>query len=73
MPKVSVCVEVPEEHYRALAGEAGRRGVTVESLVQQTLQRLLEPTFMANDPNFVPHQFLQLPGQLSNAQSFLRE
>jgi hypothetical protein len=42
MPQVRVCVELTEEHYRNLASEAERRGVSVESLVQQMTQRLVE-------------------------------
>jgi hypothetical protein len=42
MRKVRVCVDLPENHYRAFAAEAGRRGVSVEDLVQQTVQGLLE-------------------------------
>ncbi len=42
MTKVQVCVDVPEDHYRAYEDQARREGVTVESLVRQTLQFLLE-------------------------------
>ncbi len=42
MTKVQICVDVPEDHYRAYADQAERQGVTVESLVRQTLQCLLE-------------------------------
>jgi hypothetical protein len=42
MSKVRVCVDLPEEHYRAFVAEAGRRGVSVEDLVQQTVQGLIE-------------------------------
>lgn len=42
MTKVKICVDVPEDHFRAYENEAQRRGVTVESLVRQTLQCLLD-------------------------------
>ena len=41
MPKVRVCATLTEEHYRALVGEAERLGVTVESLVEQTVNVLI--------------------------------
>jgi hypothetical protein len=41
MPKVSVEVELTEEHYRSFVAEAERRGVTVQSLVQQMTQELV--------------------------------
>jgi hypothetical protein len=42
MPKVHVWAELSEEAFRAYAGEAERRGVAVESLVEQTVNTLLE-------------------------------
>jgi hypothetical protein len=42
VPRVRVCVDLPEEHYRAFEAEARRRGVTVEALVEQTVQGLIE-------------------------------
>lgn len=42
MRKVRVCVELPDDHYRALEREAERRSVSVELLVEQTVQGLLE-------------------------------
>ena len=41
MPKVSVEVELSDEHYREIAHEAERRRVTVRSLVQQMTQELV--------------------------------
>lgn len=41
MPKVRVEVELSDDHYREFLHEAERRGVTVESLVQQMAQELL--------------------------------
>ena len=41
MPQVRVDVELSEEHYRSFQAEARRRGVTVESLVQQMTQQLV--------------------------------
>ncbi len=42
MPTVRVCVDISEEHFRAYEDEAARRGVTVEDLVQQMVQGLVE-------------------------------
>ena len=41
MPKVTVCVELEPERYRAFQSEAQRRGVTVESLLQATVEGML--------------------------------
>jgi len=41
MPKVTVCIDLDPERYRAFASEARRRGVTVESLLQQTVEGML--------------------------------
>jgi len=40
--RVRICVDLPEDHYRAVKGEAERRGVEVEELVQQMMQNLLQ-------------------------------
>jgi len=42
MPKVTVDIELSEEHHREIAGEAERRRVTVQSLVQQMAQVLID-------------------------------
>jgi hypothetical protein len=42
MPKVQVWVELSEEHLRQLTDAAKRRGVPVEELVEQTVNRLVE-------------------------------
>ena len=42
MRTVRVCVEIPEERYRAYQGEAERRGTTVEHLVEQVVHGLLQ-------------------------------
>jgi len=42
MRTVRVCIEIPEERYRAYESEAERRGTTVEQLVQQVVHGLLE-------------------------------
>jgi hypothetical protein len=42
MRSVRVCVEIPEERYRAYESEAERRGTTVERLVEQVVHGLLE-------------------------------
>jgi hypothetical protein len=41
MPKVTVDVELSDEHYRCIVNEAERRHVTVQSLVQQMTQELV--------------------------------
>lgn len=41
MRKVQVWAELSDEHYRAYEREAKRQGVTVEELVQQTVNCLL--------------------------------
>ena len=41
MPSVRVDVELSEEHYHDFQLEAKRRGVTIESLVQQMTQALV--------------------------------
>ena len=41
MTKVRICAELPEEFYHRLRDEAERRGVTVESLVEQTVNGLI--------------------------------
>ena len=42
MPTVRICVDITEEHHRAYKDEAERRGVSVEDLVQQMVQGLVE-------------------------------
>jgi len=39
--KVKITVELEDAHYRSLVFEAERRGVSVESLVEQMTQRLV--------------------------------
>jgi hypothetical protein len=41
MPEVRVSLELTDEHYRDFVNEAKRRGVSVESLVQQMAQQLV--------------------------------
>lgn len=41
MRKIRICVDLPEDHYHAFEEEARRRGVTVESLVEQTVNGLV--------------------------------
>ena len=41
MPKVQIRVELSEEHLRQLNDAAKRRGVPVETLVEQTVNRLV--------------------------------
>jgi len=42
MHTVRVCVEIPEERYRAFESEAERSGTTVERLVEQMVRGLLD-------------------------------
>jgi low affinity Fe/Cu permease len=42
MPKIRIDAEISEEHLRAYEGEAKRQGVTVEQLVEKTVNVLLE-------------------------------
>lgn len=42
MPKVQIWVDVKEEHFHRYQGEAKRRGVSVESLVEHTVNCLLK-------------------------------
>ncbi len=42
MPKVRIVAELSEEFFRAYEGEARRRGVNVETLVEQTVNTLLK-------------------------------
>jgi hypothetical protein len=42
MPKVRVCVDLEEDTYRAYSGEAQRRGVTVENLIEEVANRLMQ-------------------------------
>jgi hypothetical protein len=39
--RVTVCVDLPEDEYLAFQREGHRLGVSVESLVEQTVQGLL--------------------------------
>jgi len=41
MKKVRVSVELPDANYQAFVNEGKRQGVSVEQLVQQTVQGLL--------------------------------
>ena len=41
MTKVKICVDLPDEHYRLFESEAKRRGVAVESLVEQCVAELV--------------------------------
>ena len=42
MPTIRVCVDITEDHFRAYQDEATRRVVSVEDLVQQMVQGLVE-------------------------------
>lgn len=41
MPKIKVDAELSEQHLHAYQAEARRRGVSVESLVEQTVNELM--------------------------------
>ena len=41
MRKVRVCIELADERYRSFESEARRRGVSVESLLEQMVAGLL--------------------------------
>jgi hypothetical protein len=41
MAKVNISIELEDAHYRSLVFEAKRKGVPVESLVEQMTQRLV--------------------------------
>jgi hypothetical protein len=42
MPRVQVWVDVSEEHYHRYEGEARRRDVPVEALIEQTVNCLMK-------------------------------
>jgi len=52
MPKVTVCTELSEAHYRALESEAKRRGVAVETLVEQMVNALVSELEDDTDSDF---------------------
>ena len=41
MPKLQIWAKISEAHLRAYESEAQRRGVSVESLVEQTVNQLM--------------------------------
>jgi len=42
MPTVQISIELSEEHLRRVADAAKRRGVSVEKLLEQTVNRMIE-------------------------------
>jgi hypothetical protein len=55
MHKVPVFAELSDEHYRAYEAEAKRRGVSVEELVQHTVNALLrDPISISASPSRRP-------------------
>jgi hypothetical protein len=42
MPRIRIEAELSEEHLRAYEGEAQRQGVRVETLIEQTVNALLQ-------------------------------
>jgi hypothetical protein len=41
MTRVRICVDLSDDHYRLFASEAKRRGVPVETLVEQCVAELV--------------------------------
>ena len=60
MHKVKVLAELTDEHYRAYEEEAKRRSVTVEELVQQTVNCLLRELEQEEEENAGPDQFISV-------------
>lgn len=56
MSKVRIAVELPDDKLLAIQEEARRRGVTVESLVEETVSRLLkeEQERLVDDVPIIP-------------------
>lgn len=60
MHKVRVWAELSDEHYKAYEAEAKRRGVSVEELVQQTVNCLLRELEQEADDCTGPDQYLSV-------------
>ena len=54
MPRIRIEAELSAEHLRAYQEEATRRGVKVESLVEQTVNALLEELEREEDEGQCP-------------------
>ena len=60
MHKVRVWAELSDEHYKAYEAEAKRRGVSVEELVQQTVNCLLRELEQEADDCSGPDQYISV-------------
>ena len=60
MHKVRVWAELTDEHYRAYEAEAKRRGVSVEELVQHTVNCLLKELEQEEDDCTGPDQYISV-------------
>jgi len=60
MQKVQVWAEISDEHYRAYEAEAKRQGVTVEELVQQTVNCLLRELEQEEEDGCGPEQYISV-------------
>jgi hypothetical protein len=60
MRKVQVWAELTDEHYHAYEAEAKRRGVTVEELVQQTVNCLLRELEEEEDEGSGPDHLISV-------------
>jgi hypothetical protein len=60
MHRVPVLAELTDEHYRAYEAEAKRRGVSVEELVQHTVNCLLRELEQEEDDCTGPDQYISV-------------
>jgi hypothetical protein len=60
MRKVQVWAQLSDEHYHAYEREARRQGVTVEELVQQTVNCLLRELEQEEEDCTGPDQFFSV-------------
>lgn len=60
MHRVNVWAELSDQHYQAYEAEAARRGVTVEELVQQTVNCLLKELEQEEENGCGPDQFISV-------------
>lgn len=60
MHRVSVWAELSDEHFKAYQAEAKRRGVTVEELVQQTVNCLLRELEQEEEDGTGPDHFISV-------------
>jgi hypothetical protein len=60
MHRVRVWAELSDEHYKAYEAEAKRRGVSVEELIQQTVNCLLREFEQEADDCTGPDQYISV-------------